>query len=190
MAFCSVHTTVTFNSNDIVFFCMLLFYLSVLPVGFRVLGNLQLCVNCRLGGKSSSMYQVPDGSINRHTCPHTHTSQNKTTESLSKPRPPSSHTNNHFYPHSKSGTHRAAGVKTILCSLAVCVSCLKIICPQDCRKKKCIPSFTQLHIIPNLWCHFFYDTQRTILKNLQAALYYMIVHNDHWPASSKKGKAP
>lgn len=23
---------------------------------------------------------------------------------------------------------------------------------------------------------FFYDTQRTILKNLQAALYYMIVH--------------
>ena len=37
---------------------------------------------------------------------------------------------------------------------------------------------------------FFYDTQRTILKNLQAALYYMIVHNDHWLSSSKKGKAP
>lgn len=148
---------------------MLLFYFSVLPVGFRVLGNLQLCVNSRLGGKSSSMYQLPDGSISRHTCPslhaharaHTHTSQNKTTESLSKPIPPSNHTNNHFYPHSKSGTHRAAGVKTVLCSLAVCVSCLKIICPQDSRKKcshkimECgyveqIPSFTLFHIIPNL----------------------------------------
>jgi len=31
----------------------------------------------------------------------------------------------------------------------------------------------------------------TILKNLlQAALFYMIIHNDHWLSSSKKGKAP
>lgn len=63
--------TVAFNSSSIVFSWMLLFYFSVLPVGFTVLGNLQLCVNSRLGAKSSSMYQLPDGSISRHT--HTHT---------------------------------------------------------------------------------------------------------------------
>lgn len=109
-------------------YCIIIFSVSV---GFRVLGNLQLCVNSRLGGKSSSMYQLPDGSISRHT----HTPPYKTTESISKPIPLSNHTHNHFYPHHKSGTHRAARVKTNLCSLAVCVSCLKIICPQDSRKK-------------------------------------------------------
>lgn len=112
---------------------MLLFYFSVLPVGFRVLGNLQLCVNSRLGGKSSSMYQLPDGSISAHT--HTQIPPYKTIESLSNPVPLSNHTHNHFYPHHKASTHRAAGVKTVLGPLTVCVRCLKIICPQDRWKK-------------------------------------------------------